>query len=88
MDVSMAILTADSNFPEAPYFLFFMTFITWNRKVCPFKWECTFIVLLHSIGKKIKTIYIVTLRAVRINTVLYKLTFMIINMTAGAPFKL
>jgi hypothetical protein len=61
MDILMAILAVDPNFPEAPFFLLFMTFIAWNCQVRPFQLECTFIVLLHCIGKKLESIYIVTL---------------------------
>jgi hypothetical protein len=61
MDILMAILAVDPDFPEAPLFLFFMTFITWNCQVCPFQRECTFIVLFHCIGKKLETINTVTL---------------------------
>ncbi len=61
MDILMAILAVDPDFPETPLFLLFMTFITWNCQVRPFKRKCTFIVLLHCIGKKLESIYIVTL---------------------------
>lgn len=61
VDIFMTIIAFQSNFPEIPYYLFFMTIGTWCGKMCSLKAKIPLVVLVNSIGKLIKSCNIMTL---------------------------
>ena len=80
----MTVFAINSNTPEIPVLLFFMTFKTGYCLVAPFEWKCTLIVLLQRKGEKIKAFYIVAFGAIGRNSFRGKLVFMVIGMAIGA----
>lgn len=85
MDIGMAIFTISSYLPEAPDFPLFVTLIAGNCRMCAPQGEVAVIVSLNSKRKTRKSLNTVTIRAIRLQTIFYKLPVMVICMTVCAP---
>ena len=86
--IFMTILTVNPYRPEAPFLLFPVAINAWDCLMRAIKREHCLVMLLKCIGKHGKALHIMTVRAIRGNTILCKLPVMIIVMAICASVML